>query len=165
MRNLTAPWVEKFYTQLTKHLLNGNVFYAAGESYPLVLRLATDCGERIIFYLDETLPPVGDETIFYVDESLGHQVEVSSFPYPYAPHGKNDGPPLKEVGNAAVLVSADIWLSDEETRKLPVAISFRYGNGWVFYTSFQIEKTLETMEARNLASAIATLTYKISEIQ
>jgi len=162
VRNVTSPWTNNLYAQLTNFLHRGNVLYVAGEAYPLVLRLAADSGERIVFYLDEMLPQGEQEAVFYLGESLQSHVGVSSLLYPYSPIKKDDGPPLKEVGNATVLVSADIRVSDTEVRKFPVAICFHYGNGRVFYSSFQIENRAKSREARGLAAAFAVLTQTAS---
>jgi hypothetical protein len=163
VRNLTNPWTENLYAQLTRSMRNGKALYLAGEAYPLVIRLAADCGERIVFYCDEMLPAAEGGAIFHLDENLRHQVGAFSISYPYSPTEKDNGPPLKETGNAVVLISADIRLSETETRTLPVAIYFPYGNGRVFYTSFQIAKNAKSEESRNFSAVVTNFIYGLPD--
>ena|GEM_PF-6353167 len=164
----TSP-INRLETKLKDFVRNGGVLYATGDSYPIAHEMSIEAGIGLTF-LEERPSNIRDSAGGWTELTLlgdlKQKVGLETIVGRYVCYKDGDGPLVNELGKAKLLAMGRVQyqvyrngILDIEERMHPVAFSFPYGDGTVYYSSYNILQGVmqDAANRKLLAEAMVSL--------
>ena len=137
-------WFGPYFDKLAEFVKNGGTAYIEADSWLVAAVIARRAGIGLSFYNASELPLYygGDSKTIFPKGDLRAAVGKDWLKIPYKPYEIGSGGPLiKTLNGTKLLSTVEVTLFDGKdayTRIYPAAVSFPYGRGMVYFTSFPV---------------------------
>ena len=137
-------WFGPYFNKLAEFVKNGGTAYIEADSWLVAAVIARRAGIGLSFYNASELPLYygGDSKTIFPKRDQRAAVGKDRLKIPYKPYEIGSGGPLiKTLNGTKLLSTVEVTLFDGKdayTRIYPAAVSFPYGRGMVYFTSFPV---------------------------